>query len=527
MIKLTACVIVKNEEKNIQSWLSCMRQLADEIVVVDTGSTDRTLEILQREGIRPYSFPWTGDFAAAKNYALSKAHGNWIAFLDADETFTPDSIQHLPGLLKSLHPQVRIVGIMCRLVNVDPAERNRFIGASVQLRVFRNLATLRYRGRVHEALTVPKNRMIELVKEIEIIHTGYSQAVVQRKLKRNLELLEQKIASQGGQHTPRDDRYLMDCYYGLADYPQAITYADRALAHSGDMPETLPHLHIIRVSTHLFGKEPPADILRVMDEAIAACPQQADFPMMKGLFLFEQKDYLESTANLDRAFALQKQYKLDVEGVTDNLERFLPSAWWVRGEIAHERGAEEEAREDWLQALQVYRYHTASLQRLVQSLTRAGVAAADTIGLLQELYAPEDADYLARALAVQGGDVSLYYASRAKEKRPPVTYLAAGRYDAAAGAATDAMHWLYTCGIADALAQGLPVTGSLSLLLPPPWQEAWQSLSQGGEPRGDIAEAVARLRPLFAEQAENAEQTEKTEKMEKMEKTGAGKESRP
>ncbi|MDY4416386.1 glycosyltransferase, partial [Selenomonas sp.] len=82
-IEITACVIVKNEAKNIGAWLACMAQFADEIVVVDTGSTDETTDIVRSfaahgKRARLYAFPWTGDFSAAKNFALGKAHGNWI-----------------------------------------------------------------------------------------------------------------------------------------------------------------------------------------------------------------------------------------------------------------------------------------------------------------------------------------------------------------------------------------------------------------------------------------------------------------
>ena len=87
-MKISACVIVKNEEKNIGQWLNNMRQIADEIVVVDTGSTDNTINILENAGITPYHFTWCNDFAAAKNYAIQQATGDWIVFLDADEYIT-------------------------------------------------------------------------------------------------------------------------------------------------------------------------------------------------------------------------------------------------------------------------------------------------------------------------------------------------------------------------------------------------------------------------------------------------------
>ena len=86
-MRISACVVIKNEEKNIRRWLVNMRHIADEIIVVDTGSTDATLKILKEAGIKVYHFAWCNDFAAAKNYAIKQATGDWVVFLDADEYF--------------------------------------------------------------------------------------------------------------------------------------------------------------------------------------------------------------------------------------------------------------------------------------------------------------------------------------------------------------------------------------------------------------------------------------------------------
>ncbi len=87
-VKLSQCMIVKNEEKNIRRALSWAKEIAFEQIVVDTGSTDRTVEIAEEMGAKVYHFQWINDFSAAKNCAISHAKGNWIAFLDADEYFT-------------------------------------------------------------------------------------------------------------------------------------------------------------------------------------------------------------------------------------------------------------------------------------------------------------------------------------------------------------------------------------------------------------------------------------------------------
>ena len=86
-MKISACYITKNEEKVLDRSLRSLCHQVDEIIVVDTGSTDRTKEIAAGYGARIYDFHWQGDFAAARNEAIRYATGDWIIFLDADESF--------------------------------------------------------------------------------------------------------------------------------------------------------------------------------------------------------------------------------------------------------------------------------------------------------------------------------------------------------------------------------------------------------------------------------------------------------
>ena len=119
MVEISACVITKNEEKNIGRWLNCMRVAADEMIVVDTGSTDKTCELARAAGARLYHFAWRDDFAAAKNYAIEQARGRWILFLDADEYCTPATVGAVRPLLRRLTPHHEVAGVLCRLPGLD------------------------------------------------------------------------------------------------------------------------------------------------------------------------------------------------------------------------------------------------------------------------------------------------------------------------------------------------------------------------------------------------------------------------
>ena len=88
-VRISQCMIVKNEEANIERALTWGKGIVSEQIVVDTGSTDRTMEIARQMGAIVYKFPWLDDFSAAKNFAISKARYEWVAFLDADEYLAP------------------------------------------------------------------------------------------------------------------------------------------------------------------------------------------------------------------------------------------------------------------------------------------------------------------------------------------------------------------------------------------------------------------------------------------------------
>lgn len=96
---LSLCMIVKNEEKHLVKCLKSVRNIIDEIIIVDTGSTDKTIDIAKVFGAKIFEFPWTGDFAAARNHSLSQATGNWILILDADEVLSPLDFKKLEEII--------------------------------------------------------------------------------------------------------------------------------------------------------------------------------------------------------------------------------------------------------------------------------------------------------------------------------------------------------------------------------------------------------------------------------------------
>ncbi|MCZ6678474.1 MAG: tetratricopeptide repeat protein [Candidatus Poribacteria bacterium] len=168
--RLSLCMIVKNEEKALPTCLESVEGLVDELIVVDTGSTDRTIEIAQRFGAKVYHFEWVDDFSAARNASIKHATGDWILWLDADDILPQKYHTTIRRLLTS--PQDH--AFYFRLENIGGDE-----AVCYQLRMFPNRPGLEYTMPVHEQvlpslIRLGVGKMINV--DVSVIHTGYTDA---------------------------------------------------------------------------------------------------------------------------------------------------------------------------------------------------------------------------------------------------------------------------------------------------------------------------------------------------------------
>ena len=191
-LRISQCMIVKNEEKNIEKALSWGKGIVAEQIVVDTGSTDRTVEIAKAMGAQVYYFQWIDDFAAAKNFAIEKARYEWIALLDADEYFTEEDARKLPAAVWRAQEN-RCDGIATGWIQLD--DQGRITSADTQIRVFRNGPTVRYKRRIHEYLSADNHPPVVDVRvnDLSIFHTGYT--VENYKKKREIFSQVEKLKS--------------------------------------------------------------------------------------------------------------------------------------------------------------------------------------------------------------------------------------------------------------------------------------------------------------------------------------------
>lgn len=225
-IKLSQCMIVKNEEKNIRKALEWGKGTVFEQIVVDTGSDDRTVEIAKEMGATVFLFPWIDDFSAAKNFAISKAKGDWIVFLDADEYYAIDSTAKIiPILLRienGFNNDLKPHTVRSSLVNLD--DYGQVFSTGIQDRIFRNISTLCYRNRIHEVLYNSDGSEVVVVdasKELIIYHTGYTKQVYKEsgKLERNIRMLKNEVAENLEDYNAWS--YLGDALFAIERYDEA------------------------------------------------------------------------------------------------------------------------------------------------------------------------------------------------------------------------------------------------------------------------------------------------------------------
>ncbi len=223
MPRVSLTMIVKDEEANLADCLKSVADLVDEMVVVDTGSTDRTKEIAAELGAKVIDFPWSDSFAAARNKAIDHASGEWIFWLDADDRLDEDNRRKLLDLFAGLGEENRVYLMRCACM---PEPVSGSAAVLRHARLFRNRPDVRWQYRVHEQIlpAALRSGAEKQWSDVIIRHTGYQDpAARHRKLERNLRL----------------------CRLDLAEYPDDpyVKYQlGRTLVDLGQPREALPLL---------------------------------------------------------------------------------------------------------------------------------------------------------------------------------------------------------------------------------------------------------------------------------------------
>lgn len=227
MLKISAFIIAKNEEARIETALQSLTPFCDEIIVIDTGSTDRTKEIAQKHTANIFDFRWTYDFGAARNFALQKCTGEWIIWLDAGDRIDPDMRTRIKNLIE----------------NSTPDQAGFFINyqysADQELlipRIFRNHLGLKFVLPVHEYLEIPPALKKKFKAEPGIIiGHNFDQAALKSVFDRNLQILKFTYKKDPKDFTIKF--FLAREYFNAGQYIEAEKLLDELLHDIAAAPD--------------------------------------------------------------------------------------------------------------------------------------------------------------------------------------------------------------------------------------------------------------------------------------------------
>ncbi len=218
MVTISLCMIVKNEEMHIARCLDSVAGLVEEIIIVDTGSVDRTVEIVSDYTSNVYSYPWTDDFSDARNYSFSKASMDYCMWMDADDILQETEKDNFLRLKQSLSPDTDIV-MMKYNTAFDEAGMPSF--SYFRERWIRNCSQHRWVGAVHEV--IPPNGKV-IYSDIAISHKKLSAGNPDRNLK-----IYQKMLADGKTLDARQQYYYGRELYYHKQYKEAVSVFEQFL----------------------------------------------------------------------------------------------------------------------------------------------------------------------------------------------------------------------------------------------------------------------------------------------------------
>ncbi len=378
---LSGALIVRDESRVLSECLASIRDVVDEIVVVDTGSVDDSVEIARRYGARVIHHPWRDDFAQARNAALDAARGEWILYIDADERLSGGDRASVEQLLTGA-PEVAF-----RLLLAPDLVSTPYL----EYRLWRQDPRVRFEGQIHEKVTPAIAAVAESdgrpISDCELLltHVGYEGDQVHKHL-RNLPLLRAELPREPDNLFNR--HHLARVLRGLGQDQEAA----QVLADAVDVARRRPFDQLgVLVFTDLIRlrRERGEDVAALLAEARTFYPDNKLLWWIEATVRMADGRYLEALALLDRLLAVDLA-ALPAEGPAYDARIFGEFANEARGACLFRLGRYAQAADAYEQALRsdpgnlVYRSkwtvaegRSRSADASLEPRLRPGTAAAD------------------------------------------------------------------------------------------------------------------------------------------------------
>lgn len=372
---IALAMIVRNEGSRLHECLKNIKHTIDEIVIVDTGSDDNTVEIAREYTDKVYHFTWCDDFSAARNYAVERVNCDWVLSLDADERMDMSD-----GDLRALieHQEREAYCLPLHAIQ-DDCNFDRFM----VLRLFKN--TYRFKGAIHEQIIIDDPNVLGYALHPVIWHSTVSTKERRARRGRNIALLEKAVSASP------DDPFLQ--YYIGAEW-LGLGRTDKAIIALRKVLGKLTDQHVLFRSPALRYLISCYKSEGRLDEAICICleegrryPEYSDLFFEGGVLLELKGEYEIAVKWFNQAVAAGKPPA--VFHHTDGTESYL--AYYHIGHCLEKLGMSKQAKEFYAQALQTNRQYDYPLYQL--TMLELAQASADKayIGLQERGYLTDPA----------------------------------------------------------------------------------------------------------------------------------------
>lgn len=301
-------MIVKNEEDTIKKCLDSALPHVDEIILVDTGSTDRTIQIASTYTNQIYYYTWDGNFSAARNYGLEQASGIWIIYLDSDEVLESDSQIPLKEWLRTRNNDALFSIKIVNYTGQHITEEETYHWS--QTRIFRNGLGLKFRYVIHEMLNLEEVVLVEDlnmdIKEspFTIKHYGYlnNNITSKEKHKRNSQILKQALDNK--ESHPWLEYHLANEFYQTKQYRTAINTINTSILRFITMGQVPPSLLYKLKYASIIASGDLDSAWPGIDKATELYPDYVDLHFYKGLIFSHKKMYLEAILSFEHCIQM-------------------------------------------------------------------------------------------------------------------------------------------------------------------------------------------------------------------------------